>query len=155
MWFFLTASFDWDKKTETKKKVILKMMSGKHFKAHEVSCCIKYFIFGFNIIFWVSPPHLFAVTSGPCDQFNALTWQGFITPTRMCFGYHRGVSFVFFVTAFNSRRGWFHPCNRLPAPVHLFPAVTYRHAFVFVSRRSLLTVESLVYIELSEGHFYR
>uniref|UniRef100_A0A3P9BVZ1 Tetraspanin n=1 Tax=Maylandia zebra TaxID=106582 RepID=A0A3P9BVZ1_9CICH len=32
------------------------MMSGKHFKAHEVSCCIKYFIFGFNIIFWVSPP---------------------------------------------------------------------------------------------------
>lgn len=30
-------------------------MSGKHFKAHEVSCCIKYFIFGFNIIFWVSP----------------------------------------------------------------------------------------------------
>lgn len=32
------------------------MMSGKHFKAHEVSCCIKYFIFGFNIIFWVSAP---------------------------------------------------------------------------------------------------
>lgn len=29
-------------------------MSGKHFKGHEVSCCIKYFIFGFNIIFWVS-----------------------------------------------------------------------------------------------------
>lgn len=29
------------------------MISGKHFKAHEVSCCIKYFIFGFNIIFWV------------------------------------------------------------------------------------------------------
>uniref|UniRef100_A0A8C8JPM0 Tetraspanin n=1 Tax=Oncorhynchus tshawytscha TaxID=74940 RepID=A0A8C8JPM0_ONCTS len=29
------------------------MMSGKHFKAHEVSCCIKYFIFGFNIIFWL------------------------------------------------------------------------------------------------------
>uniref|UniRef100_A0A8K9XEX3 Tetraspanin n=1 Tax=Oncorhynchus mykiss TaxID=8022 RepID=A0A8K9XEX3_ONCMY len=28
-------------------------MSGKHFKAHEVSCCIKYFIFGFNIIFWL------------------------------------------------------------------------------------------------------
>ncbi|XP_078799622.1 tetraspanin-5 isoform X6 [Oryzias latipes] len=28
------------------------MISGKHFKAHEVSCCIKYFIFGFNIIFW-------------------------------------------------------------------------------------------------------
>ena len=62
-------------------------------------------------------------------------------------------SFFFFVTAFNSRHGWFHPCNRLPAPVHLFPAVTYRHAFVFVSGRSLLTVESLVYIELSEGHF--
>lgn len=36
-------------------------MSGKHFKAHEVSCCIKYFIFGFNIIFWVSPP------SAVCD----------------------------------------------------------------------------------------
>uniref|UniRef100_A0A3B3HGH2 Tetraspanin 5 n=1 Tax=Oryzias latipes TaxID=8090 RepID=A0A3B3HGH2_ORYLA len=30
------------------------MISGKHFKAHEVSCCIKYFIFGFNIIFWFS-----------------------------------------------------------------------------------------------------
>ncbi|XP_045070748.1 tetraspanin-5-like, partial [Coregonus clupeaformis] len=29
------------------------MMSGKHFKAHEVRCCIKYFIFGFNIIFWL------------------------------------------------------------------------------------------------------
>uniref|UniRef100_A0A8C7MIA8 Tetraspanin-5 n=1 Tax=Oncorhynchus kisutch TaxID=8019 RepID=A0A8C7MIA8_ONCKI len=29
------------------------MMSGKYFKAHEVSCCIKYFIFGFNIIFWL------------------------------------------------------------------------------------------------------
>jgi len=32
----------------------VQMMSGKHFKAQEVSCCIKYFIFGFNIIFWVS-----------------------------------------------------------------------------------------------------
>lgn len=30
------------------------MMSGKHYKGQEVSCCIKYFIFGFNIIFWVS-----------------------------------------------------------------------------------------------------
>ncbi len=29
-------------------------MSGKHFNVHEVGCCIKYFIFGFNIIFWVS-----------------------------------------------------------------------------------------------------
>ncbi|KAG9274234.1 tetraspanin-5 [Astyanax mexicanus] len=29
------------------------MMSGKHYKGHEVSCCIKYFIFGFNIIFWL------------------------------------------------------------------------------------------------------
>lgn len=28
-------------------------MSGKHYKGQEVSCCIKYFIFGFNIIFWV------------------------------------------------------------------------------------------------------
>ncbi|XP_069781774.1 tetraspanin-5 isoform X3 [Narcine bancroftii] len=27
-------------------------MSGKHYKGPEVSCCIKYFIFGFNIIFW-------------------------------------------------------------------------------------------------------
>lgn len=38
------------------KRKSSQMMSGKHFKAHEVSCCIKYFIFGFNIIFWVSPP---------------------------------------------------------------------------------------------------
>lgn len=29
-------------------------MSGKHYKGPEVSCCIKYFIFGFNVIFWVS-----------------------------------------------------------------------------------------------------
>ena len=28
-------------------------MTGNHYKGHEVSCCIKYFIFGFNIIFWV------------------------------------------------------------------------------------------------------
>ncbi|KAL7856296.1 hypothetical protein AOLI_G00199000 [Acnodon oligacanthus] len=28
-------------------------MSGKHFNVHEVGCCIKYFIFGFNIIFWL------------------------------------------------------------------------------------------------------
>ncbi|XP_039615763.1 tetraspanin-5a isoform X2 [Polypterus senegalus] len=28
-------------------------MSGKHYKGPEVSCCIKYFIFGFNIIFWL------------------------------------------------------------------------------------------------------
>ncbi|XP_031581676.1 tetraspanin-5-like isoform X2 [Oreochromis aureus] len=27
-------------------------MSGNHYKGHEVSCCIKYFIFGFNILFW-------------------------------------------------------------------------------------------------------
>uniref|UniRef100_A0A673GTW0 Tetraspanin n=1 Tax=Sinocyclocheilus rhinocerous TaxID=307959 RepID=A0A673GTW0_9TELE len=29
------------------------VMSGKHFSVHEVGCCIKYFIFGFNIIFWL------------------------------------------------------------------------------------------------------
>ncbi|TRY97159.1 hypothetical protein DNTS_009643 [Danionella cerebrum] len=29
------------------------MMSGKHYKGQEVSCCIKYFIFGFNILFWL------------------------------------------------------------------------------------------------------
>ncbi|XP_061524684.1 tetraspanin-5-like isoform X3 [Phycodurus eques] len=28
-------------------------MSGNHYKGHEVSCCIKYFIFGFNILFWL------------------------------------------------------------------------------------------------------
>ncbi|XP_025060058.1 tetraspanin-5 isoform X3 [Alligator sinensis] len=28
-------------------------MSGKHYKGPEVSCCIKYFIFGFNVIFWI------------------------------------------------------------------------------------------------------
>ncbi|KAM4054080.1 tetraspanin-5 isoform 2-T2 [Anomaloglossus baeobatrachus] len=27
-------------------------MSGKHYKGPEVSCCIKYFIFAFNVIFW-------------------------------------------------------------------------------------------------------
>lgn len=37
------------------------MMSGKHYKGQEVSCCIKYFIFGFNIIFWVSARHHFFV----------------------------------------------------------------------------------------------
>uniref|UniRef100_A0A9J8AUK6 Tetraspanin n=1 Tax=Cyprinus carpio carpio TaxID=630221 RepID=A0A9J8AUK6_CYPCA len=29
------------------------MMSGKQYNGQEVSCCIKYFIFGFNIIFWL------------------------------------------------------------------------------------------------------
>ncbi|KAG8578573.1 hypothetical protein GDO81_010535 [Engystomops pustulosus] len=30
-------------------------MSGKHqhFKGPEVSCCVKYFLFGFNIVFWL------------------------------------------------------------------------------------------------------
>ncbi|XP_072232334.1 tetraspanin-5a isoform X1 [Leuresthes tenuis] len=28
-------------------------MSGNYYKGHEVSCCIKYFIFGFNILFWL------------------------------------------------------------------------------------------------------
>ncbi|KAK7910242.1 hypothetical protein WMY93_014926 [Mugilogobius chulae] len=28
-------------------------MSGNHYQGHEVSCCIKYFIFGFNILFWL------------------------------------------------------------------------------------------------------
>ncbi|KAA8582570.1 hypothetical protein FQN60_006241 [Etheostoma spectabile] len=28
-------------------------MSGNHYKGNEVSCCIKYFIFGFNILFWL------------------------------------------------------------------------------------------------------
>uniref|UniRef100_A0A671UCL1 Uncharacterized protein n=1 Tax=Sparus aurata TaxID=8175 RepID=A0A671UCL1_SPAAU len=28
-------------------------MSGNHYKGQEVSCCIKYFIFGFNILFWL------------------------------------------------------------------------------------------------------
>ncbi|TNN46626.1 Tetraspanin-5 [Liparis tanakae] len=27
-------------------------MSGNQYKGNEVSCCIKYFIFGFNILFW-------------------------------------------------------------------------------------------------------
>lgn len=27
-------------------------MFGKYYKGFEVSCCIKYFIFGFNVIFW-------------------------------------------------------------------------------------------------------
>lgn len=34
-------------------------MSGNHYKGHEVSCCIKYFIFGFNILFWVRAMVLF------------------------------------------------------------------------------------------------
>ncbi|XP_041958441.1 tetraspanin-5 isoform X3 [Alosa alosa] len=29
------------------------MSGNRHFNVHEVSCCIKYFIFGFNIIFWL------------------------------------------------------------------------------------------------------
>uniref|UniRef100_A0AAQ4PDQ6 Tetraspanin n=1 Tax=Gasterosteus aculeatus aculeatus TaxID=481459 RepID=A0AAQ4PDQ6_GASAC len=28
-------------------------MSGNQYKGNDVSCCIKYFIFGFNILFWV------------------------------------------------------------------------------------------------------
>lgn len=38
-------------------------MPGKHqhFQEPEVGCCGKYFLFGFNIVFWVS-----RVGSGPC-----------------------------------------------------------------------------------------
>lgn len=37
-------------------------MSGNHYKGNEVSCCIKYFIFGFNILFWVSWPIYFPLS---------------------------------------------------------------------------------------------
>jgi len=40
-------------------------MSGKHYKGPEVSCCIKYFIFGFNVIFWVSGPAARRSVSSP------------------------------------------------------------------------------------------
>lgn len=43
----------WPVRGDDRDGTAIPMISGKHFKAHEVSCCIKYFIFGFNIIFWV------------------------------------------------------------------------------------------------------
>ncbi|KAF3836790.1 hypothetical protein F7725_004258, partial [Dissostichus mawsoni] len=36
-------------------------MSGNYYKGNEVSCCIKYFIFGFNILFWLLGMALVAI----------------------------------------------------------------------------------------------
>lgn len=40
-------------------------MSGNYYKGNEVSCCIKYFIFGFNILFWVRSFIVLFIRSAP------------------------------------------------------------------------------------------
>lgn len=49
-------------------------MSGKHFNVHEVGCCIKYFIFGFNIIFWVSSALLTLCASCEWTVLHFVAW---------------------------------------------------------------------------------
>uniref|UniRef100_A0A8C9AKJ2 Tetraspanin n=1 Tax=Prolemur simus TaxID=1328070 RepID=A0A8C9AKJ2_PROSS len=56
-------------------------MPGKHqhFQEPEVGCCGKYFLFGFNIVFWVSA----GVCAGPCgvlSNISALTDLGGLDP---------------------------------------------------------------------------
>uniref|UniRef100_A0A673K7Y0 Tetraspanin n=1 Tax=Sinocyclocheilus rhinocerous TaxID=307959 RepID=A0A673K7Y0_9TELE len=58
-------------------------MSGKHYKGQEVSCCIKYFIFGFNIIFWVRDFQLIralCVPQGVLSNISSITDLGGFDP---------------------------------------------------------------------------
>ncbi|XP_062372380.1 tetraspanin-5a isoform X1 [Sardina pilchardus] len=61
-------------------------MSGKHFKGHEVSCCIKYFIFGFNIIFWLLGMAFLAIAlwawseKGVLSNLSSITDLGGLDP---------------------------------------------------------------------------
>uniref|UniRef100_A0A673G465 Tetraspanin-5-like n=1 Tax=Sinocyclocheilus rhinocerous TaxID=307959 RepID=A0A673G465_9TELE len=72
-------------------------MSGKHFNVHEVGCCIKYFIFGFNIIFWVSYAFLTLWASCECtgvlSNISSITDLGGFDPVWL-FLVVGGVMFV-------------------------------------------------------------
>lgn len=89
MWFLFSVASRFGfccEDTIIKKKkhptTTAQMMSGKHFKAHEVSCCIKYFIFGFNIIFWVSA----VLFSGPqAWAHSPITHTAIFCCTFLCF----------------------------------------------------------------------
>uniref|UniRef100_A0A3Q2WB76 Tetraspanin-5-like n=1 Tax=Haplochromis burtoni TaxID=8153 RepID=A0A3Q2WB76_HAPBU len=73
-------------------------MSGKHFKAHEVSCCIKYFIFGFNIIFWGVLSNISSITDlggfDPVWLFLVVGGVMFILGFAGCIGALRENSFL-------------------------------------------------------------
>uniref|UniRef100_A0A8C2Q389 Tetraspanin n=1 Tax=Cyprinus carpio TaxID=7962 RepID=A0A8C2Q389_CYPCA len=71
------------------------MMSGKHYKGQEVSCCIKYFIFGFNIIFWVSACLIRAlcVPQGVLSNISSITDLGGFDPVWL-FMVVGGVMFI-------------------------------------------------------------
>lgn len=93
-------------------------MSGKHFKAHEVSCCIKYFIFGFNIIFWVSPLFLF-------PGLRLMHWHAFVLHQHQ-FLIYESVRAVCLSPDppscgwFSLETWWFHPCELTADDLHLF-----------------------------------
>uniref|UniRef100_A0A8C7HKX5 Tetraspanin-5 n=1 Tax=Oncorhynchus kisutch TaxID=8019 RepID=A0A8C7HKX5_ONCKI len=74
------------------------MMSGKYFKAHEVSCCIKYFIFGFNIIFWGVLSNISSITDlggfDPVWLFLVVGGVMFILGFAGCIGALRENSFL-------------------------------------------------------------
>uniref|UniRef100_A0A3Q4GSF1 Tetraspanin-5-like n=1 Tax=Neolamprologus brichardi TaxID=32507 RepID=A0A3Q4GSF1_NEOBR len=63
-------------------------MSGNHYKGHEVSCCIKYFIFGFNILFWVS-----SCAWGVLSNISSITDLGGLDPVWL-FMVVGGVMFI-------------------------------------------------------------
>uniref|UniRef100_A0A8C6T1Z6 Tetraspanin n=1 Tax=Neogobius melanostomus TaxID=47308 RepID=A0A8C6T1Z6_9GOBI len=58
-------------------------MSGNHYKGHEVSCCIKYFIFGFNILFWLLGMALVGIglwLGGVLSNISSITDLGGLDP---------------------------------------------------------------------------
>lgn len=129
------------------------MISGKHFKAHEVSCCIKYFIFGFNIIFWVSPVR----------SLQACCWS--VTPTTP----HMSLSVVsppspslgglflvlsLIVTGWNRRTDdIIPPPTRRGIAVHLPPADSRQLAFVSASAQRC-RVSATVTVTVKVRHIY-
>ncbi|KAI3375857.1 hypothetical protein L3Q82_004129 [Scortum barcoo] len=51
-------------------------MTGNHYKGHEVSCCIKYFIFGFNILFWLLGMALVGIGLWAWSEKASAWWLG-------------------------------------------------------------------------------
>ncbi|XP_077598626.1 tetraspanin-5-like isoform X2 [Stigmatopora nigra] len=74
-------------------------MSGNHYKGHEVSCCIKYFIFGFNILFWLLGMALVGVglwawsEKGVLSNISSITDLGGLDPVWL-FMVVGGVMFI-------------------------------------------------------------
>nr|XP_055068734.1 tetraspanin-5a isoform X2 [Misgurnus anguillicaudatus] len=78
------------------------MMSGKHYKGQEVSCCIKYSIFGFNIIFWLVGVAFLAIglwawsEKGVLSNIHSITNMGGFDPVWLFLV----VGFVMFILGF-------------------------------------------------------